>query len=66
MLTVETIAKRTIGRKFDEADAYCCKYDCRIRVIKIDGKPCVGTRDNRERRINVELKNGIIIAYRIG
>lgn len=48
-----------IGKTVEEARTLRPGY--RIRVGRIDGEPCICTRDYRLDRINVHLENNVIV-----
>jgi hypothetical protein len=50
-----------IGLSVTEAKAVLAKRDMILRVVKRDGRPCIGTRDVRPNRVNVIVDNNVIV-----
>lgn len=48
------------GINIGDAQEFAMSFDLRVRVVKIDGEPCIITADFRTDRINVEVENDII------
>lgn len=49
-----------IGKTLDEANIIAQKENYTIRPIRINGNPCLTTRDHKSNRINVSIENNLI------
>lgn len=50
-----------IGKTIKEASKIALEKKCFIAVTKSDGEFYMGTQDNREDRVNVELEKGVVV-----
>lgn len=58
---LESICESIVGQSVDAAKLEAERAGCSIRVMKIDGKNCIGTCDYKPSRINVAVADGKII-----
>lgn len=49
-----------IGKPFEALQAACKSAGWRVRIVKMDGRPCIGTQDFRTDRYNVSVIDGKI------
>jgi hypothetical protein len=53
--------EQLLGLSLDDADTLARENGFTIRPWVVDGQPQIGTCDVQMKRINVELKNGIVV-----
>lgn len=44
-----------------DALEWCRENGYTLRVVRLDGLPCIGTRDFRRDRVNVAVQDGVVV-----
>lgn len=55
-----------VGKSVEEATTYIQFIGMRIRLVSVDGKAFIGTRDYRTDRVNLTVVNGVVTAVTAG
>jgi hypothetical protein len=50
-----------VGKTQKFAESVCRVAGWSMRVVKVNGRPCVVTRDYRTDRVNVEVEFGVVV-----
>lgn len=51
-------ARRLVGMRLEPATALAKRFDCVVRVVRLDGESLPGTDDYRTDRVNVAVRDG--------
>lgn len=65
-MTIDEIRDTIIGMDYHLAATWLFNQGFTPRKTKLDGRPCLVTRDYRLDRVNVSLVNGIVVDADIG
>jgi hypothetical protein len=57
-------ARKLLGKSIAAAKATARRYGCSVRVVRRDGEDLIQTMDYSSARINVEERNGEVVALR--
>lgn len=57
-------ARDVLGRSFADAESTAKDHDCTVRIVVEDGEEQPQTMDLRPDRVNVEVRDGVVVALR--
>lgn len=57
-------ARDVLGQSLGDAERTAKDHDCMVRVVAEDGEDLPQTMDLRIERINVEVRDGVVVALR--
>ncbi len=57
-------ARDILGRSLADAESAAKDHDCTVRVVVEDGEERPQTMDFRTERINIEVRDGVVVALR--